>query len=146
MEHGDVLGPSTYKGKIKENRAKVKAKASGPSGLETTTKKQSCGRIGATKKLVKNAKPQACTSSENPMSFNSDGGLDDASESRTRTSTEDLETDWEDPDRAQIMEMQLADTTIKRLHEWKEKGDKPEWCGVAHLELEVKYYWHRRQL
>ena len=49
-------------------------------------------------------------------------------------------------DNDKIRELQLADSVLKKLHEWKEKGNKPEWSEVAALDLEIKYFWQRWQL
>ena len=48
----------------------------------------------------------------------------------------------EELDKERLRKLQLDDSVLKVVHEWKESGKKPEWCDIANQGLEVKYYWH----
>ena len=79
------------------------------------------------------------------MSSNSDVELDSSQENR-ESSFEEIEKDWENFDSVKIRELQLEESVLKRLHEWIERGEKPDWSEVARQGLEIKYYWHRLEL
>ena len=53
-----------------------------------------------------------------------------------------IEIDFEECDRERLRKLQLDDSVLKIVHEWKECGKKPEWCENDDQSLEAKYYWN----
>ena len=66
------------------------------------------------------------------MSSLSDEGLTSNTENRGSSfeEVEEVEIDWENFDKVKISELKLADNVLNRLHEWIERGEKPEWSEI----------------
>ena len=143
---GAMVDPLSYADVVKGNRVEKVQEETNVKEIEGRVETQEHDLIGATKRVVLSAEPQPGTSNEgNSMSSNSDVELDSSQENR-ESSFEEIEIDWENFDRVKIRELQLEDSVLKRLHEWIERGEKPDWSEVARQGLEIKYYWHRLEL
>ena len=143
---GAMVDPLSYADVVKGNRNEKVQEETNVREIEGRVETQEHDLIGATKRVVLSAEPQPGTSNEgNSMSSNSDVELDSSQENR-ESSFEEIDIDWENFDRVKIRELQLEDSVLKRLHEWIERGEKPDWSEVARQGLEIKYYWHRLEL
>ena len=145
MEHIDIVGSVGVDSSSRDkcNRPDEYPTDSIQSNVEREVgvKTEYCRQIGVTKQIKPTPEPQPGTSQEDTDRPDSSTEFDG---SPTSSSSEEI--DWENFDNAKIRELQLEDSVLKKLHEWKERGHKPEWSEVASLGLEIKYFWHRWQL
>ena len=145
MEHIDIVGSVGVDSSSRDkcNRPDEYPTDSIQSNVEREVgvKTEYCRQIGVTKQIKPTPEPQPGTSQEDTDRSDSSTEFDG---SPTSSSSEEI--DWENFDNAKIRELQLEDSVLKKLHEWKERGHKPEWSEVASLGLEIKYFWHRWQL
>ena len=92
---------------------------------------------------IKDTEPKPYMSRDDtPDSPDNDVGLSNSPKccSVGNASNVKIEIDFED--RKRLRKLQLDDSVLKIVHEWKECGKKPEWCENDDLSLEAKYYWH----